>query len=445
MSPRPTQPKQRAQGQLARTFPPFPPAPGRRGGFVSAWWGQAWVSALEECSLDSGRLTRGRTYARRGSVGEMTVVPGRISAPVQGSRPRPYRVSLAIPVLSDAAWDRLLDAVAARAGHIAALLDRDMPTELVKDTLKAGVRLLPSANDLQPSCSCPDWGYPCKHGAALCYQVARLLDEDPFVLLLMRGRGEQQLLDELARRNAARAASQAAASASVSVPSPRAFSPPSGTPAREAFAARADLPPLPGPPPLPERAGYPPVFEASRPAEPGIDPDALQTLAADAAERARRQLAAALANDTPPNPSDLTEWQDAVRIAAEHPQTEVFARIAESTGRPLIDLAQAVRAWSYDGTAALAVLEDPWTPDPSVLTRTRASLAEDWADGPPPQLRRWRNRFTVVGRDRQLRYGRDGRWYPYGKEDGAWWPIGQPDPDPATALAALLILQDRRS
>ncbi|WP_316756158.1 SWIM zinc finger family protein [Streptomyces herbicida] len=375
----------------------------------------------------------------------MTVVPGRISAPVQGSRPRPYRVSLAIPVLSDAQWDRLLNAVAARAGHIAALLDRDMPTELVQDALAAGVRLLPSANDLEPACSCPDWGYPCKHGAALCYQVARLLDEDPFVLLLMRGRGEQQLLDELARRNAARAASKALASASASVPSPRTPTAPTGTPAREAFAARADLPPLPGPPPLPERAGHPPVFATSRPAEPGIDPEALETLAADAAERARRRLATALADDAPPPPADLTEWQDAVRIAAEHPKKEVFARIAESTGRPLSELAQAVRAWRHGGTAALAVLEDPWTPAPSVLTRARASLAEDWADGQPPQVRAWRNRFTVVGRDRQLRYGRDGRWYPFRKEDSDWWPIGPPDPDLARALAALLALQDRQS
>ncbi|MEU1601113.1 hypothetical protein ABZ468_52625 [Streptomyces sp. NPDC005708] len=134
-----------------------------------------------------------------------------------------------------------------------------------------------------------------------------------------------------------------------------------------------------------------------------------------------------------------------MRIAAEHPKLEVLARIAESTGRPLSELAQAVRAWRHGGPAALAVLEDFWTPDPSVLARARASLAEDWADGRPPQLRAWRNRWTVVGRDRQLRYGRDGRWYPYGKEDGAWWPIGQPHQDPAMALAALLMLQDRRS
>ncbi|MET7391619.1 SWIM zinc finger family protein [Streptomyces sp. NPDC005529] len=431
-------PKQRDRDQLARTFPPFPPAPGRRGGFVSTWWGQAWVSALEECSLDPGRLTRGRTYARRGSVGTMMVAPGRISAAVQGSRPHPYQVVLAIPVLSDAQWDRLLDAVAARAGHIASLLDRDMPTELIQDALEAGVQLLPSADDLEPSCSCPDWGYPCKHGAALCYQVARLLDEDPFVLLLMRGRGEHQLLDELTRRNAARAASKAALASARDLPlrNPTA---PTGTPAREAFAARADLPPLPGLPPLPERSGRPPVFVPSRRTEPGIDAQALETLAADAAERARRQLASALADTTSLHPADLTEWQDAVRIAAEHPRKEVFAQIAQSTDRPLSELAQAVRAWRHGGVAALAVLQDSWTPDSSVLARARASLAEDWADGRPPQIRAWRNRWTVVGCDRQLRYGRDGRWYPYRKEDGAWWPLGQPDPNPATALAALTL------
>ncbi|WP_372412467.1 SWIM zinc finger family protein [Streptomyces luteireticuli] len=352
-------------------------------------------------------------------------------------------MSLTIPVLGDAEWDQFLDTVAARAGHIAALLDHDMPTELVQDALVPGVRLLPSANDLEPFCSCPDWGHPCKHGAALCYQVARLLDEDPFVLLLMRGRGEQQLLDEFTRRNAARAETEAA---SAPVPSPRTLTAPTGIPAQEVFAARADLPPLPEPPTLPERAGRPPAFVTSRPAEPGIDPEALEILAADAAERARRQLATALTDETPLVPADLTEWQDAVRIAAEHPQLEVFARIAQSIDRPLSELAQAVRAWRYGGMAALTVLEDPWTPDPSVLARARASLARDWTDGRPPQLRAWRNRWTVVGRDRQLRYGHDARWYPYRKEaDGTWWPTGQPDPDPTTALTTLLALQDHRS
>ncbi|OSC47127.1 hypothetical protein B5181_42380, partial [Streptomyces sp. 4F] len=74
-----------------------------------------------------------------------------------------------------------------RPGHIAALLDKELPHSLAD----CGVPLLPGPGDLAPQCSCPDSGHPCKHAAALCYQTARLLDADPFVLLLLRGRGER--------------------------------------------------------------------------------------------------------------------------------------------------------------------------------------------------------------------------------------------------------------
>ena len=74
-----------------------------------------------------------------------------------------------------------------RSGHIAALLDREMPPHLVEDAAAAGLELLPGIGDLEPECSCEAWDH-CPHTGALCYQVARLLDQDPFVLLLLRGR-----------------------------------------------------------------------------------------------------------------------------------------------------------------------------------------------------------------------------------------------------------------
>ncbi|MGW2769371.1 SWIM zinc finger family protein [Streptomyces sp. NPDC001275] len=150
--------------------------------FAATWWGQAWVTALEDSTLDSGRLSRGRTYARQGMVGPVTIAPGQVKAAVQGSRPRPYRSAVHLPVLSDAPWDTLLDTIAARAGHLAALLDCEMPAELVDDTRNAGVPLLPQPTELDPECPCPDWGYPCKHAAALCYAIAASIDADPFVV-----------------------------------------------------------------------------------------------------------------------------------------------------------------------------------------------------------------------------------------------------------------------
>ncbi|GAA4955930.1 hypothetical protein GCM10023238_23180 [Streptomyces heliomycini] len=90
--------------------------------------------------------------------------------------------------LSEERWDRFLAMAVERAGHVAALLDREMPTHLVEDAESAGVELLPGPGDLEPECGCGAWDH-CGHTAALCYQVARLLDQDPFVLLLVRGRG----------------------------------------------------------------------------------------------------------------------------------------------------------------------------------------------------------------------------------------------------------------
>lgn len=380
-----------------RTFPAFP---ARRGAVRGrTWWGQAWTRAMEDTSLDQGRLARGRTYARAGRVGPITVSPGRLSAPVQGSDPEPYQTVVYVERLRDPDWDRFLDEVAARAGHIAALLDGDMPHDLVAAAADAGVRLLPTVGDLEPECDCPDWGYPCKHAAALCYQAAWLLDEDPFVLLLMRGRGESELLDALRRRD---------------TPAVADVVPVAGVSAREAYAVvPAPLPDVDRPVP----AAPADLVLPELPAEgSGVDLAALRLLAADAAARAR----ALLAGETEP----LTEWQDTVRIAATHP---------ERYPRP--DLAREVAAWRYGGLPGLRVLEEVWTPPPLDTARARAALA---AEEDFPGVRERRNRWTVPDHGVQLRYGQDGRWYPFRKCSGQWWPAGPPDRDPVVLLGDLL-------
>ncbi|MEU9241313.1 SWIM zinc finger family protein [Streptomyces sp. NPDC048385] len=424
----------------ARTFEALPPAKASRAPFAESWWGRAWLRSLEESSLDSGRLSRGRTYARGGAVGPVTVAPGSAAAPVQGSRRTPYRSTIQVEQLTDRQWDRLLDMIAERAANIAALLDGEMPAGLADDAAAAGVPLLPGPRDLDPECSCPDWGYPCKHAAALCYQVARLLDRDPFVLLLLRGRGDRQLMDELGRRNTVRASAEAGASAATAGTGPAVPPARPGDPAGVAFASRAALPSLPGPPPLPDRPGRGPALVDSAVPEPGLDPAALELLAADAATRAHHLLAGALgarhADSAVPAP--LTEWQDAVRLSATHPTPDVFARIASNCGRTPGELAVATRAWQHGGAAALDVLESPWDPPASRLERAREALRADWADGRPPRLRSWRNRWTVEGQAAQLRLGRDGLWYPYTKNQGTWWPAGPPDADAAVVLTALL-------
>ncbi|MEZ7006320.1 SWIM zinc finger family protein, partial [Streptomyces sp. AD55] len=405
-------------GELRRTFPA--PEPREGDAFAATWWGNAWVTALEEGALDPARLARGRTYAERGHVDAITVTPGLVLAYVQGSRPRPYRVQIRLRTLDDADWQRFLDTAAERPGHIAALLDKELPHSLA-DT---GVPLLPGPGELTPHCSCPDTGRPCKHAAALCYQTARLLDADPFVLLLLRGRGERALLDALSRLSAARAARAARDKGPAPLP---------GVRAGEALAART-LPPLPEPLPTPPHPEQPPAYPAS---PGGPDPFALDQLATDAAARAHALLT------TGRDPvGGLTEWQDAVRLAAARPGSgltagtrALYAALAAACDRTTADLARAVAAWRQGGAAALTVLDEAWDPPAGRFDRARPLLlAADL-----PAFRPWRNRLTHPRGHVQLRLGRTGLWYAYESEPGRddWWPRGTPDLDPVGALTGL--------
>ncbi|MEU1351739.1 SWF or SNF family helicase [Streptomyces sp. NPDC005795] len=424
-----------APGQ-ERTFAALPAAQGR--GFADSWWGRAWLKALEDTALDGQQLKKGRRFAREGRVGAVSVRPGRITAVVRDRDESGFRSDVLLQELTEEEWDRFLDMAVDRAGHIAALLDREMPPHLVEDAAAAGVDLLPGIGDLDPECACEAWDH-CPHTAALCYQVARLLDQDPFVLLLMRGRGERRLLDELQVRIAARATGRAPSDGPADEPvGETADRVVRGVPAAEAFAAAGIFPPLPPAPALPDEPGPAPSLDTETDPEPGVDPTALEMLARDAAVRAHRMLAEALApgHGQQPVPEALTPEQDAVRLAADaRPEPWIANRLATGSGRQRAGLPAAVLSWQYGGAAALAVLDEEWTPDAAALARARTRLAGAWEDDEAPRLRAERNRWTSADGTAQLRYGRDGRWYPYRKESGRWTPAGPADEDPAAVWA----------
>ncbi|MFI1680111.1 SWIM zinc finger family protein [Streptomyces sp. NPDC020607] len=492
-----------------RVFPALPKHPDPGAPFATSWWGNAWIDALEESALDQARLARGRTYAREGAVDTITVAPGRIVAYVHGSRPRPYRAEIRMRTMLPEHWDRFLDVVATDPARIAALLDKEMPHALADAADRADVPLLPGARELTPSCTCPDRGHPCKHAAALAYQTARLLDADPFVLLLLRGGEEQDLLDELSRRNARRGAAEAAESlrgagaagelrgaeedvagecragdagatqrhaadtdqqlspvdlqssagggpvlrdgekwppASGPVLRDGEQPPPASAPvlpgvlAREALGA-AYRSPLPAPLPPPSYPGESPVL----PVLPGApDPTALEFLITDAARRAHTFLTASATAvaDADPFPVDASPWHDAVRLAASHPGltgrrtfSRQFGELARSVGRTAADLSRAAAAWRQGGEAGLAALETPWDPPAGPFDRARGALVA--AD--LPRMTIHRNQLTDAEGTLQLRYGTDGRWYPYRSEPGGgdWWPEGEADVDPVGALAGV--------
>ncbi|MEU0884883.1 SWIM zinc finger family protein [Lentzea sp. NPDC005914] len=180
----------------ARGFAAFPKMKRR---VATTWWGKAWVQALEDTALDNAMVRLGRRYAHAGVVGPITVSPGRLHAQVHDDS-TVHSTTVRLPVLSSVQWGRFLDRVAEHPGHIAALLDNDVPRDLVAAAEESGVDLLPGIGDLEPECDCDGWELPCRHAAALAFQVGWLLDADPFVLLLLKGKPESELLDALRQR-----------------------------------------------------------------------------------------------------------------------------------------------------------------------------------------------------------------------------------------------------
>jgi uncharacterized Zn finger protein len=389
----------------AKGFAPFPAQRGRstRG---RSWWARAWVQAMEDTSLDNGQLKKGRRFANSGQVGTITVSPGRIAALVEAPEDR-YESAVMVEQLSEDDWSRFLDQVGSRAGHIAALLDGDMPHDLVSAAEDAGVQLLPGIGDLDPSCTCDAWELPCQHAAGLSYQVAWLLDDDPFVLLLLRGRSREDLLDELHRR----------ATTGDTAPAEQVVDEMPGVNAATVFSAEAGS--LPSTPELPTKVA---IEDLPITGTAPLNSVLLPLLVLDAARRARGLLNSLLAGA--PEPWALDEWQDSVRLAAEYP--ELRGRL-EDTER----LAVGVQAWEYGGAPGLDVLVNAWDPEGGELVRARTELQA--AADEPVDLQisgNWLSAQTM-----QLRLDRAGRWHPYKLVGDDWQPAGPADRDPAAAFA----------
>ncbi|NPV79247.1 MAG: hypothetical protein HPY52_03070 [Firmicutes bacterium] len=176
---------------------------GKKNEFGENWWAKRWLSVLESFGW-ANRLQRERSYARGGNVLDIDIQPGMVKAEVQGSRPRPYRVTIKMQPLSDKEWDRVISAMAGKAIFAARLLAGEMPENIEEAFASSRVSLFPkSSSDITTSCSCPDWANPCKHVAAVYYLLGERFDGDPFLLFRLRGRSREELTEALRQRRAA--------------------------------------------------------------------------------------------------------------------------------------------------------------------------------------------------------------------------------------------------
>lgn len=178
------------------------------------WWVERWLELLDSYRFKK-RLERGRNYAREGNVLSIEIDNTEVLSSVQGSEADPYQVTLslepfktenrerALKMMSqhpftDEDWDCVIATMSEKAIFSAQLLAGEMPSEIEQVFTHNGLSLFPySLTDVRSRCSCPDKANPCKHIAAVYYQLGDRFSEDPFLIFQLRGRSKKQILTSL--------------------------------------------------------------------------------------------------------------------------------------------------------------------------------------------------------------------------------------------------------
>lgn len=164
----------------------------KRGESARTWWGKRWNEILYD-KIDDNRLTRARSYARRGQVESIDVKKGGVYGVVYGSENQPYNISIKVQKLGKDEWKRVADSLMARPAIAAKMMVGQMPEELESVFSDVGLSLFP--DDLRTDCNCWDWANPCKHIAAVYLIVSERFDREPLLILRVRGMDPKDLLD----------------------------------------------------------------------------------------------------------------------------------------------------------------------------------------------------------------------------------------------------------
>ena len=159
---------------------------------VKTFWGKAWCDNLERYSDFENRLPRGRTYVRNGSVIDLQIAPGEIKALVSGSEI--YKVKVRVAPVAKARWESICRDCAGAIDSLIELLQGRFSKGVMERVCQQKTGLFPSPDEIQLSCSCPDWADMCKHVAAVLYGIGARLDQQPDLLFRLHDVDEKELI-----------------------------------------------------------------------------------------------------------------------------------------------------------------------------------------------------------------------------------------------------------
>lgn len=371
-------------------------------------WGSIWTSAMGQVFNEAHELETGARLARRM---EQTVEmsPGSITLRDPDEK---WVAHLGLRQLDDGQWETLLRTVAADPLLTAAVVTGELPLELHGKAVALGCSFAPEVADVGADCSCPDWHEPCRHVGALVTLVGAMIDADPWLFVMLRGRSRDQVGETVRRlRSANRGIEWAEAG-----DEPRGADP--GVAASGAF--RAAVAPLPAALPPLRRAAEPTAYRPP-PADAGVAHGDLRRLVADAARRSFDLLSGTIDGDG----LTLDPAHDVARIASGlDPDSPAIAMLGAAAELPVDELRRMGFGWDLAGPDGVDIVASPQP----ISVEQGARIAELLPDARVTKT-------SVTAGSVQLRIDRSGRWWRFVRDDEFGWIIADgPTANPSELL-----------
>ncbi len=155
--------------------------------FGTTPWGKLFLDALtSHYYADPKRLNRGKIYAKQGNVKSINIKDGKIYAKIQGQRL--YKAYIHFTPFDDDSTKKIKDIININPSFLADITNGYLSEEFLEKIKEEKIDIFPKDWDtLKRDCSCPDWGDPCKHIAALYFIIINEIDKNPFLIFEIRG------------------------------------------------------------------------------------------------------------------------------------------------------------------------------------------------------------------------------------------------------------------
>ena len=163
---------------------------------AKTFWGKAWCDNMARYSDFSNRLPRGRAYVRNGSVIDLKISAGTVTAKVIGSSL--YTTTVGVAAVPKARWRSVCKDCAGSIDSLVELLQGRLAKGVMERICRQETGLFPSPKEIAFDCSCPDWADMCKHVAAVLYGIGARLDHEPKLLFTLRRVNAKDLVAQAA-------------------------------------------------------------------------------------------------------------------------------------------------------------------------------------------------------------------------------------------------------